>query len=75
MTLIERLFVAESRRLADSATRRSRHADHRVTGVPHFAFNAEYALSGVCSAGMMFEAMVLAVPDPGSRITRSDSFT
>ncbi|MGF6638228.1 putative DsbA family dithiol-disulfide isomerase [Paraburkholderia sp. MM5496-R1] len=48
--------------LAESG-RHMLHSSHRVNGVPHFVFNAGYALSGAHSPDAIFEAMVLAVRD------------
>ena len=55
--------LAHSRRVVDSAGRRSLHTGHQVSGVPHFVFNGAYALSGAHSPQAMVEAMVRAISD------------
>ncbi|SAL80592.1 DSBA oxidoreductase [Caballeronia arvi] len=55
--------LAESRRMADPTARLVPSADHHVGGVPHFVFDASYALSGAHSPGAIIEAMMLAARD------------
>ena len=52
--------LTESRRLADPIASQALHTDVRVSGVPQFAFNAAYTLSGAYSPEAIIEAMLLA---------------